>query len=1185
LARAQESGMTGNSSSNGENGGETWTLERQDENWRLIVPLSSSPEVEVCPTAVRLHVAESSGSREAATQALQIAVPVHAQPIDLSAVKCVFSRKNERFVVEWPAACEKPLPVECSTDDCKLSSGTANQSAAPESSSTVSESAAPESSSTVSESTAKSNNSKRSSSKKFSSIARLSSAFPPEKGKSKSDTSSKANACDSSGAARPTADTADECNSSQSNSKQCAADVPTAAEALADNCKDESTLNLDSFMGASIFSALSSVFSSSASDPVPEPSVNAGAAADGCAHAGDNSASKGDENHDQEHPLKVLNESSEVPTAIPVAEAVIEGEKRAEEQKKAEEQNSTKIGLMQDSCRTGIEEWHTRGNDKVKDGDFEGAFMCYSAALAAALAAGDGDVAVLRANRAHCLSKLGRHEEALEDALRCIELRPEFKKAYFRGATALQDLGRDEEALALLKKAPPGDVVIDKRIMSLAADISRKGQDASSTDSYTRNGKECAEAFSDDCDADVCGSLSDDAGSSAGSPSRSMPSRYVSGFLVSDEPDVINVYLQLEKLFLGASEVFTEEDCFKMDVKHRHLSLSFVGPSSKASSEQFRWLMSAALPAEVEPLKASLKLRNGKVTVKLPKMLEMEKLLWGSDVQASPPDSEGKLEPDTQTESASWFRSTPRSPLSKLEEDTQKEIPRSDSFCSNYSTTSFSNTFTKSKAFERANKFFQFVPRKELSAVEKLREEGNRHFKSKEYVKAKQCYAEALFMDPQNPALISNRAAASLMLAEWQVALEDSRAAAKMSSKNGKLNERFARCLLLCNRLQEASDFCREAVEGISKELAQKESDWKQFAVTANRISHHAGLIVKIASLLMDRQEAEKGYCAAEDTLKQLDDMCKLLTETEMGSPWGCRLRLCKVQAYLHPMAGKSGQPADKRERWATSALDEVSSLVARSPSNPDFLHWQARVFLRKARRADARASLKEAMRVTEGDHAKSEELSDGLRLSEQNKERGNEAFQRQDWASALQHYDAAINADQHRLDADFSSSLYCNRSAARSKMGQTLRALEDITAALAISPKYTKALFRRGLLYMELERYQNAAQDFDKVFQLAPNFVDLTANRNRARRWASRPPPRNHYAVLGLSFDATPADIKKAYRAAALKWHPDKNPDKSERAERMFKDVQEAFEVLSDPQKRSEFDNPEPNPWAFFRM
>jgi len=119
----------------------------------------------------------------------------------------------------------------------------------------------------------------------------------------------------------------------------------------------------------------------------------------------------------------------------------------------------------------------------------------------------------------------------------------------------------------------------------------------------------------------------------------------------------------------------------------------------------------------------------------------------------------------------------------------------------------------------------------------------------------------------------------------------------------------------------------------------------------------------------------------------------------------------------------------------------------------------------------------------------------------------------------------------------------------------------------------------------MELERYQNAAQDFDKVFQLAPNFVDLTANRNRARRWASRPPPRNHYAVLGLSFDATPADIKKAYRAAALKWHPDKNPDKSERAERMFKDVQEAFEVLSDPQKRSEFDNPEPNPWAFFRM
>lgn len=240
--------------------------------------------------------------------------------------------------------------------------------------------------------------------------------------------------------------------------------------------------------------------------------------------------------------------------------------------------------------------------------------------------------------------------------------------------------------------------------------------------------------------------------------------------------------------------------------------------------------------------------------------------------------------------------------------------------------------------------------------------------------------------------------------------------------------------------------------------------------------------------------------------------------------------------------------------------------------------------FLRKGRRADARASLKEAMRLSGGDHAPSEDLSDSLRSSEKNKELGNTAFQQRDWKVALQHYDVAIQMDRKRFDAEFSASLHCNRSAARSKLGQTVRALEDVTSALAITPNYTKALFRRAMLYMELERYQAASHDFDRVGELAPNFVGLGVNRTRARRWAAQPPPRNHYAVLGCGFDATASDIKKAYRAAALKWHPDKNIDeKREIAERRFKDVQEAFEVLSDPERRREFDNPEQHFGRFF--
>src|SRR3979411_1463478 len=64
----------------------------------------------------------------------------------------------------------------------------------------------------------------------------------------------------------------------------------------------------------------------------------------------------------------------------------------------------------------------------------------------------------------------------------------------------------------------------------------------------------------------------------------------------------------------------------------------------------------------------------------------------------------------------------------------------------------------------------------------------------------------------------------------------------------------------------------------------------------------------------------------------------------------------------------------------------------------------------------------------------------------------------------------------------------------------------------------------------------------------------------------------RDYYEILGVTKSATEVEIKKAYRKVAIQFHPDKNPGNKE-AEEKFKEAAEAYEVLSDADKRAQYD------------
>jgi curved DNA-binding protein CbpA len=385
--------------------------------------------------------------------------------------------------------------------------------------------------------------------------------------------------------------------------------------------------------------------------------------------------------------------------------------------------------------------------------------------------------------------------------------------------------------------------------------------------------------------------------------------------------------------------------------------------------------------------------------------------------------------------------------------------------------------------------------------------------------------------------------------------------------------------MLLLGKLEQAVKFCQLRVDYMNlEEFNNPANGWCAFLETANRVSHHCDVIGQVDAILGNSRNPDC-LADAEKCAGSVFKMLELLGGHERRSAWGKRLGLTKVKALMYPLAGKSGQRCEDRLSWCQQGLDEVERLVLEDSADPMLHHWKGRCLLRMSLRSQACESFEQAVRLAGGKHQATQELLESMTISENAREQGKQAFLLGEYKAAQEHYDMAVRADRQRLDPEFSATLFCSRSTCCHKRGGNISlcsALEDINRALFLRPSYTKAFIRKGLVCMDQERYESARASFNDAAKIEPQFPGLVDLQARARRWAVKPPSRNYYAVLRVGFDATEASIKKSYKAAALKWHPDKNPADFSEASRVFKDIQEAFNVLSDVKMRRAYDKPD---------
>jgi len=226
----------------------------------------------------------------------------------------------------------------------------------------------------------------------------------------------------------------------------------------------------------------------------------------------------------------------------------------------------------------------------------------------------------------------------------------------------------------------------------------------------------------------------------------------------------------------------------------------------------------------------------------------------------------------------------------------------------------------------------------------------------------------------------------------------------------------------------------------------------------------------------------------------------------------------------------------------------------------------------------------------------------------EADKQEANALFQAGKSHAAYDKYTRLLGATVLRHNKAVLSVVRCNRAAAAKELGKYREAMADCSIAIDLNTKYVRAYVRRARIRVAIGENASAARDFEQALRLEPNpqveselqavkaaiHRQQQADKQRAYEQYQRQqreydyyqqqycePERDatdHYSVLGISRTASLDEVKKAYRTLALKHHPDKASEGDrDKAEKKFKEISEAYGVLSDDQKRKEYDRRAP--------
>ena len=420
-----------------------------------------------------------------------------------------------------------------------------------------------------------------------------------------------------------------------------------------------------------------------------------------------------------------------------------------------------------------------------------------------------------------------------------------------------------------------------------------------------------------------------------------------------------------------------------------------------------------------------------------------------------------------------------------------------------------------------------------------LKELGNNQFKNQNYTSAIDYYTRGIELNQSEPVLYANRATCFKCLGRYKESVSDYKRAIQLGPRNTKNLKKLSSVYIILGNFGEASMLLQKC--------CNLEPGDSSHSYELNRVKKMVEDFEKI-----NEKVKETKWDDVEEESKKLLESASSFIELQKIYIHAC-LELCKFQQVIDYIK------------------NNVSSYT--KSKDEEFQYLLAKTYYFKGDYDLAKREINDLIRHGYNDD-KYKKLKKNIETINEVKTRANTLFKSQKYSQAIEEYNKLLDFDPD--NKNFMSLILTNKALCQKKLGNNMDALKDVDKAIEYNPNYPTAYIRRALIYEEFKMFDDAKADLSKAKELDPNNTKIDGYMNEANQKAEGAKNRDYYKILGINRNASADEIKKAYRKMALKYHPDRNSESEESkkiAQRKFQEISDAYVVLSDPKKKSMFD------------